>query len=108
MIGRKPKDPDRLTSELREHLIMADFLGELTRNERRVAQKHGLLQFDLWVKTQRFDRQSGRALSKQCDFIGGDRLAPSFEPDGRIRYPDHRYLVKNYADLQKFKDKFNL
>ena len=53
----RKKIADSFTPEVREHLILLDFLGRLSPEEAKMAKKYGILKWNSWVR----ERNSGLA-----------------------------------------------
>ena len=57
-LKRKSITPDELTEKQKNHLIVMDFLGQLSKTEIPIAKKHGLYKWDLRQKMDHGRRSS--------------------------------------------------
>ena len=72
-LKRKSITPDELTEKQKNHLIVMDFLGQLTEAEIPIAKKHGLYRWDEYKKNDQ-RRRSSRTKNLH-PVTGGEPLA---------------------------------
>jgi len=105
MLKRREK-PRELTPAEIEELRFKDWCGELAPDEVAVARKHGVLDFDLLNKCWNMQKRDHDEISRLCKEKGvsGFNLAPRFNPDGSIKDPDKKYLIKTHAEYEHLID----
>ena len=104
MLKRREK-PRELTPEEIEELKFKDWCGSLESQEIQIARDNGLLKWDLFVKCQKLEMYRNE-ISRLCKEKGvsGFNLAPRFNPDGSIKDPDKKYLIKTHAEYEHLID----
>ena len=95
MLKERKNLKDKYSPEYLEQIEHKDFLGQLTKDEIKIAKANGLLRWDLWKKAGQVTVLTGNQHHK------GIRLAPIFDFHGGIdeKYKAKSYLIPDYKAL---------